>query len=335
MFPYFCAGVYFSQPLFVLGEVGIAALFAVLIQKKEASSWQMIFVWLSQPSYAISFWSYFWIPIIILFRWLFCGDVQILYYDILLPVVLGSWGCLWTFLTQQHISIHRIGEKGIRVVHLSDIHASPVMRGIELDALVEKVNHLMPDIVVITGDWVMPFSEEEHSYLFRSLRSVKAPIVGAMGNHDLPIQARFVQEAKCEGIHLLIDDAVSFDINGCTLWIAGLQFHWRGAKIACLDTLRSFVQEIVDYRIILAHDPRYFQWIPETAADMVLSGHTHGGQLALNMFGIPWSPLRLLGVYDQGWFWKGEQRLYVHKGNWIWGLPPRMGVAPEIALFLL
>ena len=87
-------------------------------------------------------------------------------------------------------------------------------------------------------------------------------------------------------------------------------------------------------RIILAHDPRYFRWIGQNDADLVLSGHTHGGQLAFNMFGISWSPLRMLGFFDQGIFQKENCSLFVHKGNWIWGLPPRMGVAPEIALFL-
>ena len=53
------------------------------------------------------------------------------------------------------------------------------------------------------------------------------------------------------------------------------------------------------------------------------------------MFGIPWSVLRLPGFYDQGFFEKGDTRLYVHRGNWHTGLPPRMGVAAEIVLFEL
>lgn len=335
MLPYFAGGVHFQQPLFVLGEVGIAALFAVLVRKKEASSWHMPWIWLSQPAYAISFWSYFWVPVFVLFRWLLWGEIDVSLLDVVMPVLCGGWGCIWTHRKRQHVSTHILGNKGIRVVQLSDIHASPVMRGVELDQLVSRVNALQPDVVLITGDWVMPFSEEEHSYLFRSLKGLKAPIVGAMGNHDLPIQYKFVQEAKREGIRMLIDEACTVVIRGYRIWIAGLQFHWRGAREASVSTLSSLPLEPSDYRIILAHDPRYFSWIPQHAADLVLSGHTHGGQIALNMVGIPWSPLRLLGVYDQGWFYKGTQRLYVHKGNWIWGLPPRMGVAPEIALFEL
>ena len=91
----------------------------------------------------------------------------------------------------------------------------------------------------------------------------------------------------------------------------------------------------VDYRIVLAHDPRYFLWTPTMRFDLMLSGHTHGGQVGLNMFGIPFSILSLLRYYDQGFFKKGDAKLYVHKGNWDWGLPPRMGIESEIALFLL
>jgi predicted MPP superfamily phosphohydrolase len=67
----------------------------------------------------------------------------------------------------------------------------------------------------------------------------------------------------------------------------------------------------------------------------MLSGHTHGGQVGADMFGTGGSLLGLLGVYDQGLFEEPGRRLYVHRGNWHTGLPPRMGIAAEITLFEL
>ena len=65
----------------------------------------------------------------------------------------------------------------------------------------------------------------------------------------------------------------------------------------------------------------------------MLSGHTHGGQFGLNMIGLPFSLFRPFGFIDQGIFRKGEMVAFVHKGNWHTGLPPRVGIAPEIAVF--
>ena len=82
--------------------------------------------------------------------------------------------------------------------------------------------------------------------------------------------------------------------------------------------------------MLLAHDPRYFRWIPPERFELVLSGHTHGGQVGANMFGLPISVLRPLGLYDQGFFTREGCTLFVHKGSWHTGLPPRMGIASEV-----
>ena len=335
MMPYILAGWMWENPVFGLGNIGIFSLFAVLVQKKEAKPWMMPFVLLSQPAYAVSFWCYFFIPLQVFIMWLWSDKLSISYAMIVLPLMIGCWGCVWTWLKNQHCSEHRLGDKGIRLVHLSDIHASPLMRGLELDTLFQKVNDLEPDIICITGDFVMPFSEEQHNYLRVSLRKLNAPIFCCMGNHDLPIQNTLIEEFAEDSHNLLIDEQADLTIRNHKISIFGLQFHWKNAKEKSLAALASFETENETYRIVLAHDPRYFRWIQKENCDLVLSGHTHGGQLALNMMGFSWSPLRLLGVYDQGMFQKDACILFVHKGNWSWGLPPRMGVAPEIAVLTL
>lgn len=335
MLPYVGAGWYWEQPLFGLGVIGIYALFAVLVRKREAQQWMVPFVILSQPSYSIAFWSYFCLPLQILILWLVSNTWSVSLSMCILPVAMGGWGCLWTWLRNEHHSVHQLGNRGIRLVQLSDIHASPVMRGQELDALMDKVNALQPDVVCLTGDLVMPFSEEDHEYMRSSLSRLRAPLYCCMGNHDLPIQQTLVQELENDHHHMLIDQRLLLSIREQKVEITGLQFHWKNAEQKTLPVLSSSASDPEAYRIVLAHDPRYFRWIRKEHCDLVLSGHTHGGQLALNMFGIAWSPLRLLGFYDQGFFHKEGCSLYVHKGNWIWGLPPRMGVASEIALFIL
>ena len=69
----------------------------------------------------------------------------------------------------------------ITVVHLSDIHASPCMTGPDLADMVERTNALSPDLVVMTGDFVMPFSEAHHSYLIEALAKLSAPAARPAG----------------------------------------------------------------------------------------------------------------------------------------------------------
>ena len=111
-----------------------------------------------------------------------------------------------------------------------------------------------------------------------------------------------------------------------------MAFHWSDAQAQLSQALETLPYP-EGFRLLLAHDPRLGLWVPPNRFHLVLSGHTHGGQVAANMFGWPVSVLRPLGVRDQGWWDTGETRHYVHRGNWFVGLPPRMGVAGEIAVF--
>ena len=334
MLPYVITGWIAEQNLFILGPLGIASLFAVLVRKKEASDWMMPFVVLSQPAYAMSFWWYGCLPFYLSRSWYRTGSIVPMLEWWIVPSILGVWGCIWTYLKREQVSTHILGTHGVRVVHISDIHASPVMREKELVALCHRVNDLNPDLVCLTGDLVMPFSEEDHSYMLRALAILRAPLYCCMGNHDLPIQDVLRDELSHQQSVMLINEQVELQVQDASIQIGGLQFYWSNGKER-VESITSTFSSSGDVRIVLAHDPRYFQWIDETKFDLVLSGHTHGGQVASNMFGFAWSILRLLRLYDQGVFTKGRCSMYVHKGNWLWGLPPRMGVAPEIALFLL
>ena len=84
-------------------------------------------------------------------------------------------------------------------------------------------------------------------------------------------------------------------------------------------------------RIILLHDPGAFRHLPEGEGDLVLSGHTHGGQVGLLSLGLSWTFLRLFGLKlpDHGFWARGRDRLYVHRGTGHYGFPLRLGVPSE------
>lgn len=323
-----------------LGAGGIYGLFFLLDRRRPARGLLRLLGILSQPAYAFALWTglllLLWAPLALL-----RGHAEQALWPggwLLIPAVLAGWGTAWTWLRHQQVRRHRLPGPPLRLVQLSDLHASPVMTGDDLHDLAARVNALEPDAVFVTGDLVMPFSEDEHADLIAALGAIHAPVLCCPGNHDLPILDRLRTELAEVGVRMLVDEQVTLALGGgrWRLEVVGLDFRWTGAREAALAALdRLPAAPDADYRVLLAHDPRYFRWLPAQRAELVLSGHTHGGQVAANMFGVPVSVLRPLGVFDQGFFVREGCRLYVHRGSWHTGLPPRMGVASEIAVFEL
>jgi predicted MPP superfamily phosphohydrolase len=202
----------------------------------------------------------------------------------------------------------------------------------DIRELARRVTELKPDLVAVTGDHVMPFSEQEHGFLVEELAAMGLPTVACLGNHDLPVAARLVDEFRAAGMRILVDESTVVEVAGRRLEVVGVTFHWRQARDKFLSVLDALPPPPSDARLLLAHDPRLFAWLPAGRFHLVLSGHTHGGQVGTDMFGVPWSVLRPLGLYDQGRFDRDGTALWVHRGNWHTGLPPRMGIAGEIVV---
>jgi predicted MPP superfamily phosphohydrolase len=326
-----------STPLLgalLLGPLSIYGLFHILARREDAG-WRMPLAVLSQPAYAFSLWTWlllvFWVP------WAWRTEADLLWPGALLmaPLLLSAWGTMWTYLRRDQIAQLHLGARGLRIVHLSDIHASPVMRASDLRRIVSEVNGLRPDLVAVTGDLLMPFSEGDHGFLIDALERIQAQVFCCMGNHDLPVAAELKAGLEERGIRMLVDESAVADVRGRRVEVIGLDFHWRGAREKSLEALSALPEAEAALRLLLVHDPRYFAWLPKERFDLALCGHTHGGQAGANMFGWRKSVLGVFGLYDQGLFEEGGAKMYVHRGNWHTGLPPRMGIAGEIAVLEL
>jgi predicted MPP superfamily phosphohydrolase len=320
----------------VYGQIGIWGLFFSIHRRNEASQWlKRLLVYPSQVAYAFAFWG--WLAWGLRLPWASSGVVGWFEPGLWLvpPFALALLGTLQAYLGGFELRKHKVEGLPGRVVHLSDIHASALMHKTELERLVRDVNLLEPEVVLITGDLVMPFSENDYGYLLASLRAVEAPIVCCPGNHDLPVLDGIRVGLSQIGARMLVDEQIILSSrSGRVFEITGVNFHWAKARDHLDQAMVSLnAAPTGACRILLAHDPRLGPWIPCGRFDLVLSGHTHGGQVAANMLGWSVSVLRLLGVRDQGWWEANGARQYVHRGNWFSGLPPRMGVAGEIAVF--
>lgn len=255
------------------------------------------------------------------------------------PLLLAGWGAIWTYARSGSVRTYDAPIPGlpgpVRILHLSDVHVGHTMRRVDWLDLVARSDALDPDLVVITGDFLTPFSERDHGFLLEGLLRFRAPVFACLGNHDLPVRDVLAAELAAAGVTLLVDAATVVTVGAARVELVGVDFHWAQARRHLTEALAALPPLPADARVLLAHDPRLFAWLDDGRFDLVFSGHTHGGQFGTDMFGVPWSILRPFGVYDQGWWTRGRTRLYVHRGNWTTGLPPRMGVAGEVVVHLL
>lgn len=329
----------FLGALLLPGPLAIYGLFYALDLRREPPRFWRYAGIAAQPAMAFSLWCG-----LLLFSYLPFALVSGRFWPgwwLVMPVGLTGWGTVWTYWRGLRVFTHVVqpasaGPDAIRLVQLSDIHASPLMDRHDIRQIVNVVRQLNPDVVAVTGDHLMPFSEAEHAYLIEELSRIEAPVVACLGNHDLPVADRLVAEFAAAGMRLLVDEACVLSLRGQAVEFVGVNFHWKNAEQHLLRALESLPPPSTAIpRILLAHDPRLFRWVPSARFNLVLSGHTHGGQVGTDMFGIPGSVLGLFGLYDQGRFERDNTILYVHRGNWHTGLPPRMGIAAEIVLHTL
>jgi predicted MPP superfamily phosphohydrolase len=235
---------------------------------------------------------------------------------------------------------------GLRIAQLSDIHMEEFTETFFLRQAVERVNQLQPDAVVLTGDFV---SDGPRSRGFAAaaawtcanlLSELKCrQLYAVLGNHDVSVGRRRVSAAlKANGIAVLLNACLPMERSGGRIWVAGVDDPLMGhpnLDMAVPASIRSIPNEPI---VLLCHAPDYADDVLRHPAGkgigLMLSGHTHGGQICLPLLG----PLTLpdLGKkYVEGWFRLGGLQLVVNRGIGTVGLPLRIDCPPEISLITL
>lgn len=227
------------------------------------------------------------------------------------------------------------GLDGLSILQLSDIHAGALMTEARLTRIARAAAALGADLVVLTGD-LIDVSDQAAPGFTRAMRDLHGRLgtFAILGNHDYFAGARAVERAVREASATpLRNTGARIERNGASLWIGGVDDPSRdslGGPVPAL-ALRGAAPE--EKRVMLAHRPSLFEPCARAGADLVLSGHTHGGQIALSP---RWSFARLLGPYTMGHYRFGASQLYVHRGMGTVGPAPlRLGSPPELALLTL
>lgn len=218
---------------------------------------------------------------------------------------------------------------GIKVVVFSDLHIGIYKNSVSLEKIAEKTNAQNPDIVLIPGDFIYYISKENIDKELSSIAKIKAPVYAALGNHDEAKKGNFRMEIETVlikyGAHVINNKMEKINIKGNDLIVAGLNDLW-GSDID-FQLLNNLPENI--YFIVIAHNPDSVYYFPENAkVDLVVSGHTHGGQIRfpfLYKYIIP----SAYG-FDKGFYNVNGINVYVSPGVGLTGMPLRFLIPPQI-----
>ncbi len=235
---------------------------------------------------------------------------------------------------------HRAGAQRVarplRLVQITDPHLGAFMSVARLRGICARAVAREPDLVLLTGDFLTMESQSDPAVLGEALSPLAAldgKVFACFGNHDLEAPDTVRAALAHNGVRLLVDDSAVVDTPAGPVQIVGADFVWRGRAEHLRRLCEAHPRIDGALRIVLLHDPGAFAALPPGEGDLVLSGHTHGGQLGLVSLGLAPTIVSLLSRSpDHGLWARGRDRLYVHRGTGHYGFPVRLGVPGEESL---
>ena len=256
-----------------------------------------------------------------------------------LALYAGEHGRHQLDLERRTISIARLPEAfhGLRIAQISDIHLAEYTEPWFVEQAVRMVNRLKPDIVLLTGDFICmgpinKSSAEKYAPLCAELMGkIECPHrYGVLGNHDWMVNGDLVVASMASvGIPILHNTSLPFERDGARIWIAGIMdaLSWESDVNAAIPKTADKDREPV---ILMAHEPDILPAVARlNAFDLMVSGHTHGGQVRLPF--LPPLLLPPLGKrFVEGHFRMGRTQLYVNRGIGSVGLPFRFRCPSEV-----
>jgi uncharacterized protein len=253
---------------------------------------------------------------------------------------------------------------GLEIVQLSDIHLSSYMTRESVRRAVDMANGVGADLAVVTGDLITGLHDSLADCI-EEVRHLRAPlgVYGCNGNHEIYARAEDLAERlyRQAGMKLLRRESAVIAYRGAQLNLIGVDYQRErmpsGRKVQMLENLEPLVRRDIP-NVLLSHNPNSFNRAAELGIELTLSGHTHGGQVKVEILDVSLSPAQFITDYIAGLYHrpllmpsvpkrlgetiklmpnapKGLAALYVNSGLGTVGAPVRLGAPPEISHFII
>lgn len=229
---------------------------------------------------------------------------------------------------------------GMRIAQLSDIHIGDFMPPHEVRRAVQMANALQADIAFVTGDFITG-SRDPLERCIAELAGLKAPlgVWGCNGNHEIYAEAeeRAQELFQKHGMRLLRQESATVSWKGAGINLIGVDYQRQREPM--LVGVEALVRRDMP-NILLSHNPNSFYRAADMGIELSLAGHTHGGQVQVEIIDQRWSPARFItrfisGLYSLPMKDGAKSFLYVNRGLGTIAIPARLGVDPEITLITL
>jgi predicted MPP superfamily phosphohydrolase len=245
------------------------------------------------------------------------------------------------------------GLDGLKIAQLSDIHIGDFMPADQVRRAVDLANSLGADLAVVTGDFITSNGDPLQQCI-AELSRLRAPlgVWGCNGNHEIYADAEDLAEELFNhyGMRLLRQNNAELNWKGEAFNLIGVDYQRQhaplGLEVPMLQTIEPLVRHDIP-NILLSHNPNSFRRAAELGIELSLAGHTHGGQVKVEIIDHSWSPARFITPFVAGLYQlplhphdaasngTAKSALYVNRGLGTIGIPARLGVDPEISLLTL
>jgi predicted MPP superfamily phosphohydrolase len=257
------------------------------------------------------------------------------------PVLVTGYGVfvqrLNIRLREQNIVIPGLAEDlvGLRIVQLTDIHLSPFLSEKELARAVSMANETNAHLALVTGDMIS-FRRDPLDVCLQHLAGLRseAGIFGCLGNHEIYADAEDYAAAQGArlGIRYLRSEATRLRFGSAVMKLAGVDYQ-RFRKPYLIGAETMIEPGVLN--VLMSHNPDVFPVAARQGWDFTIAGHTHGGQVRVEILREDLNIARVFTPYVDGLYQAGGRSIFVSRGIGTIGLPARLGAPPEVALLRL
>lgn len=226
--------------------------------------------------------------------------------------------------------------EGLRIVQITDIHLSPFLSEREFAPAIDMANETRANIALVTGDLITRPGDPLEACLRQLARlRAEAGVLGCLGNHEAyaGVQDYVAEQGRRIGIDFLRQRARQLRFGNAVINFAGVDYQSMHSRHYLKGAERLIVPGAVN--VMLSHNPDVFPVAAAQGYDLTIAGHTHGGQVDVEILHQHVDVARYFTPFVQGLYQRGNSSVYVSNGLGTIGVPVRLGAPAEVSVLRL